>query len=436
MSKKAPRLRPFTADRDAPMITEAVGCSVRRGDGRWLLDAASGAINVNIGYRDQEVLDAIARSLRVRCFVHPDDDCPERGDLLALLRTDWLPDDHSEVFFACTGSEAMEAAIKIALHYQSAIGAPERRGFASLRASYHGAGLAVMQLAGQRKVSAALAARDTTVVRIANPECNACPLALQYPSCRMACLDDLRHELRASHKHGIAAVIAEPIGGTSVGVVVPPNGYWQEVASLCRSSGALLIFDEALTGFGRVGARFAAEQWGVTPDLLVAGKGLAAGYGVITAVSVRDEIADVLKDRRIGLMTATMAAQPAACAAAVAVLGILVRHRLMERATALGTRLHAHLNGLRRHDPVKDVRGLGLFWAVEWNVPTGLVPSEVRTAAVRACESRGVVVYPAGVESDRAVTVVAPPLVCSDDDIDTIGRVLSDAAAVDMQEIQ
>ncbi len=403
---------PFLHNAPPTAIRSALGCELTTDDG-VVLDAASGAVNVNVGYGRREVIDAMMRAAQALSYVHPEDGCEQRDRLVDKLRQDWLPSSHQDVFFTATGSESVEAAMRTALHYHWARGDTTRRDFISLELSYHGAGFGAMSISGQRRLPKALHNTASTVYRHPNPTCTDCTLGLSPQSCEFACLRKLDHVL-ASRGSAVAAIVAEPISGSSGGVVPPPKGFWSAIRQRCLQAGALLIFDETMTGYGRTGYRFASEYYNVTPDILAAGKGLAAGYANINAVSVTQEIANTLRTHDVTLMSATMAAQPAACAAALAVLDVIAKERLIERARVHERSIQETFTYWESLGLVRQARGRGLFWGLDLPISSHLSADESRSLITTICRDERIVVYPAGLESARSTVLFCPPLSVDD----------------------
>jgi adenosylmethionine-8-amino-7-oxononanoate aminotransferase len=215
---------------------------------------------------------------------------------------------------------------------------------------------------------------------------------------------------------------------------VPPDGYWPRLAEICRRHGVLLVADEVMTGFGRTGRRFAVDHWDVVPDLLVGGKGLAAGYAAIGGVYAREEVIAPLAERGEDVMYYTFAAHPAACAVADKVLEIVDREGLVERAAAMGEVLAERLSALRDHPHVAEVRGRGLLQAVEFvrdRASLEPFPAAQRfaTRVVVAGLRHGVFFYPGGAEPARDVICLGPPFTVTPQEIDHVVGVLEKSLA-------
>jgi adenosylmethionine-8-amino-7-oxononanoate aminotransferase len=237
--------------------------------------------------------------------------------------------------------------------------------------------------------------------------------------------------IEAEGPHTIAALVTECVTGSSGGAIVPPDGYLPGIRALCDEYGILLIVDEVMTGFGRTGAKFAADHWNLRADILVAGKGLASGYAGICGIYADPKVALPIIEAGFDVMFHTFAGIPSACAAADAVLTILEREDLVARATVLGARLNDRLQAhLGEHPHVAEVRGLGLLQAVEIVKDRDtLVPFEqsekITNRILMRGLSHGVFFYPGGTGTARDIICFGPPMVATDADIDMMASVLA-----------
>jgi hypothetical protein len=268
----------------------------------------------------------------------------------------------------------------------------------------------------------------------AAPFCYHCPLERTYPACAVACADDVEAVMEREGPGTVAAVIAEPVIGASAASAVPPPEYLPRVAEACRRHGVLLIADEVMSGFGRTGRWFAVDHDGVAPDIVTCGKGMTSGYAPVGAVLASDGVVDAVKGAGGFVHGFTFSHHPVTAAAALAVLDILERERLVERAAGLGPVLEGKLAPLRQRRHVGDVRGRGLMWGVELvedRAARKPFPRARRTAervAERAL-GLGLVVYPTtgihGLEGDALM--VAPPFVATEAELDEMAGLLAGA---------
>lgn len=227
----------------------------------------------------------------------------------------------------------------------------------------------------------------------------------------------------------VAAFVAEPIGGSTAGALTPPDGYWPRVMEICRRHGVLVIADEVMTGFGRTGRRFAVDHFGVVPDVLVGGKGLSGGYAPIGGLFARDEVLDPIAAAGDEVMFFTFGAHPASCAVADAVLEVMEREKLVERAAEMGDLLRRRLAPLSGHPNVAEVRGRGLLQAVELvRDRDGAEPfpaeAKVTGRVVATGLGHGVFFYPGGSGAARDVVCMGPPFVITPEEVELLVSVL------------
>jgi adenosylmethionine-8-amino-7-oxononanoate aminotransferase len=424
---------PLLPGRSAPLeIARAEGCWLETADGRRILDAAGGAIVASVGHGRAEVARAVAAALEEATYVVPPFATPHRVRLVERLRATWLPREITRCVFTSGGSESMDLALRVARQHFVARGETSRWKMIGRELSYHGTTLATLAVGGQTKRRRGLDPLFFPSPRIPAPYPLRCVLCRGEDACSLACADALEETILREGPETVAAFVAEPIGGSTAGALVPPPGWWPRVMEICRRYGVLVIADEVMCGFGRTGARFAVEHFGVVPDLLVAGKGLAAGYAPIGGVYAREDVVAPIAEAGMDVMFFTFSAHPASCAAAEAVLGILEREGLVERAAKMGELLARRLAPLAEHPHVAEVRGRGLLQAVELvRHKAGGEPfaagANVTGRVVGAGLRRGVFFYPGGCDPARDVLCLGPPLTISEEEIEIATRALAEA---------
>ena len=416
-----------------PTIVRAEGVHLYTDDGRKLLDAAGGAIVANVGHGRERVAARVAEVTRECTYVVPPWITPSRQSLVEALGRDWLPQNLSRIHITSGGSEAVEAAVKIALQYQAAIGRPERRKIITRSVSYHGTTVTTTALSGHPARKRGLEHALVTYPRVPTPYPLRCPLGPHHPDAGRYYVDNLRQTIEAEGPDLVAALIAEPITGSSGGALVPPEPYWEEVRRLCDEHGMLLILDEVMTGFGRTGRKFGYQHWNIAPDILVAGKGLAGGYAPLGGVYTSEQVGAALAEARLGVMFHTFGAHPAACAAATEVLAILTEENLVARAADKGAQLKARLEEtFAQHPRVAEVRGRGLLLAIEVvRDRASLTPypeaDDVSNRIVARALDKGVFFYGGGTGEVRDIVCLGPPFIIDDGHIETMVRVLAEA---------
>jgi adenosylmethionine-8-amino-7-oxononanoate aminotransferase len=409
------------------VIARAEGAWLYTEEGQAILDASGGAIVANVGHGRREVAEAYAREVERASYLIPPFATESRVRLVERLVARWLPAGLTRVAFTSGGSESVDAAIRIARAHHVAAGRVSRWKVIGRNLSYHGTTLATLAVGGHTKRRAGFEPWLVDLPKAPACYCWRCPLGKTYPGCRTACADEVEAAIVAAGPETVAAVIAEPIGGSTAGALVPPDEYWPKLAEICRRHGVLLIADEVMTGFGRTGKKFAVDHWGVTPDILVSGKGLTGGYAPMGGIFASEAVVAPIVERGQELMFFTYSAHPASCAAADRVLQIMEREALVARAAAMGEKLGKRLSRLLAHPNVGDVRGRGLLWAIELVADKATrepFPAQVGLTAkvVAAGISHGIFVYPGGVDPARDVITFGPPFTISEHEIELIGE--------------
>lgn len=410
------------------LVTRAQGSTFWTSDGRAYLDLASQMVATNLGHGNAAVIDAIARQAKALPYAAPGFATEARAELSAALGS-VLPEGLRRYFFSTSGTEANEAALKIA---RAVTG---RSKVLARYRSYHGATAASISVTGdpRRRASEAVQKVPGTVFA---PDCYCyrCPFGLTYPGCGIACAEYVDYQLE--HEGDVAAMIVEPVVGTN-GVIVPVPEYLPRLRAITRRHGVLLIADEVMTGWGRTGDWFASQRFGIVPDLLTTAKGITGAYVPLGLTATSAEVHDAFRDRYFP-HGHTYEAHPLTLAPAVAAIGEYRRLGLLEKSRRDGDYLLTRLREIAaRHPSVGDVRGVGLFAAVELvkdratRAPfnTGddklagrpLVAEEV----ARAMMAEGVYVM-----AWVSHLLVAPPLIISRDELDRGLAVLDRALAV------
>ncbi len=401
---------------------------IERAEGPWLytresrkiLDAGAGAVVVNIGQGREEVARVAAEEVAKVNYVLPVWSHPARERLTARLSR-WTPPGLNRFFFCSGGSEAVEMAVKFALMYHKVYGRPSKKKIISRWLSYHGNTLGALSVGGNRTRRADYEHVLFDWPHIDPPFCYRCPWNKTYPGCGIDCATALEKEIEKHGADSIAAFIAEPMMGATGGAVPPVKEYWPMIADICRRHNILLICDEVMTGLGRTGKRFAVDHWNLTPDIIIAAKGLTGGYMPMGMIAVDEKLVEQCENLRADFMFFTYSAHPLACAIADKVLEIMEREHLVERSAELGARLGAQLKEeLSGHSMVGDIRGAGLFWGIELvrdkstRTPYSSdlkVTSRVHAAAM----SRDLFVYPslgmAGPALGGDAVMITPPFI-------------------------
>jgi taurine--2-oxoglutarate transaminase len=337
-------------------IADAEGCYFIDGNGKRYLDFSSQLMCVNLGHKNRAVIEAIAAQARALPYIAPGYATDVRVELSQLL-LEVLPAGLEKFFFTTSGTEANEAAIKIARLFTG-----KTKILARYR-SYHGSTMASIAATGDpRRWPVEPAAKGQGVVFGPEVNCYKCPIKHQYPQCDIACADYLEHMIE--NESDVAAVLIEPVVGTN-GVLVPPPEYLPRLREICDRHDVLLIADEVMSGWGRTGEWFAVDNWGVKPDILVTAKGITSAYVPLGLCATTKRIADHFEDHMFA-HGHTYEAHPMTLAPAIATIHEMRRLHLIERAREMGSYVGERLKWLKeRHPSIGDVRGLGLFWAIE-----------------------------------------------------------------------
>jgi len=346
--------------RDYPLAVAADGCWIVDETGRRYLDAAGGAVVANLGHSLAEIADRVAAEIRTLGYVNGTQFTHVAVEELARELTSRLPGDLDFAYFLASGSEAIEAAVKLARQVWVERGRAGKWKVISRRPSYHGNTLAALSLSGREAYRQIFGPLLTDFPRIPAPD------SYRDPGGPGSTGEALEAAILAAGAETVSAFLAEPIGGSSSGAMVPPEDYWPRVVEVCRRHDVLLIADEVMCGMGRTGRWTAGEHFGLVPDILVLGKGLNAGAVPLSALVARRPIVETLAAGSGAFNHAqTYSHHPALCAAGLATLHILSRERLVERVAGLEPTFFGRLQTLRAHPWVGDVRGKGLLAAVE-----------------------------------------------------------------------
>ncbi|GLK75283.1 aspartate aminotransferase family protein [Methylopila jiangsuensis] len=419
---------PFTPNRQykaAPrMLVSAKDMHYRAADGHEVLDGAAGLWCVNAGHGREKIVEAVQRQVAELDFApafnmgHPK--AFEFASRLSALAPRGL--DH--VFFANSGSESVDTALKIALAYHRARGDAGRTRLIGRERAYHGVGFGGLSVGGMvaNRKAFGLGLNGVDHLRHTHdPARNAFSRGLPEHGAELA--DDLERLVALHDASTIAAVIVEPVSG-STGVLPPPKGYLERLRAICDRHGILLIFDEVITGFGRLGAAFASELFGVTPDIMTTAKAITNGVVPMGAAFASSKIYDAFMtgpEHVIELFHGyTYSGHPMACAAGLATLDIYQEEGLFERAAVMGARLADGLHALKGLPHVIDIRTVGLVGAVELE-PIDGAPSRRAYAAFARAFDDGLLLRTTG-----DTIALSPPLIISEAQVDELVGKLAD----------
>ena len=418
---------PFTSNRSfkqAPRLLSASrGMYYTSVDGRSILDGCAGLWCVNAGHCREQIVSAITEAASSLDFAPSFNMGHPLSFALATELAKLMPGDIDHVFFTNSGSEAVDSALKIVLAYWRSRGQPERVRFVGRQRAYHGVGFGGISVGGIPYNQSCL--RRATVAAGRSPAAHARDRGEFFtrgqPQHGANLADELENIVAQHGAETIAAVIVEPVAG-STGVLVPPVGYLERLRAICDKHGILLIFDEVITGFGRTGAAFGAQKFGVLPDMMTVAKGITNGAVPMGAVGVRREIYDTVVNAASGGIEFfhgyTYSGHPLASAAGLATLRVYREEGLFERAAELAPYWEEAVHSLRGLPHVVDIRNIGLVAGVELESREGK-PGARGLDAMIQCFNKGLLVRVTG-----DIVALSPPLIIEKGQIDHLIEVL------------
>ncbi len=420
---------PFTSNRafkaKPKLLVSAKGMYYTTQDGRQILDATSGLWCVNAGHGRETIVEAIQKQVAEMDFAPTFNMAHPLAFDFAHKLSGILPYDLKRVFFTNSGSESADTALKIALAYQKVRGQGSRTRLIGRERAYHGVGFGGISVGGMVKNRMYFGGGLPGVDHLPHTHGVAGNLFSQGEPEHGADLADNLERIVALHDAStIAAVIVEPVAG-STGVLVPPKGYLQRLRALCDKHDILLIFDEVITGFGRLGAAFGADYFGVRPDILCMAKGITNAAVPMGAVAVSNRIYDTfmqMSDTPIELFHGyTYTGHPLACAAGMATLDLYAREGLFQRAAELAPYWQAAVHSLRDAAHVIDIRNLGLIGGIELEPRPGAATARALEVFDR-CFDKGLLIRVTG-----DIIAMSPPLIVEKAQIDRIVETLREA---------
>ncbi|QCI11570.1 aspartate aminotransferase family protein [Pseudomonas putida] len=419
------------------IITGAEGIRLRDHEGRELIDAFAGLYCVNIGYGRTEVADAIHRQAQELAYYHTYVGHSTEA-IIELSRRiiDWAPAGMKKVYYGLSGSDANETQVKLVRYYNNILGRPRKKKIISRDRGYHGSGIMTGSLTGLPSFHQHF---DLPVEGVKHTVCphwyRQAPAGMDEQAFVQYCADALEQLILAEGPDTVAAFIGEPLMGTG-GIIVPPKGYWKAIQAVLERYDVLLIADEVVCAFGRLGSKMGSQRYDIRPDLITTAKGLTSAYAPLSAVIVGEKVWNVIEEgsQKAGPMGHgwTYSGHPICAAAALANLDILERENLTDNAEVVGGYLNLRMREtLEGHPLVGEVRGDGMLCAVEFmaerEARTPFDPAlKVGPQVSAACLERGMV---ARAMPHGDILGFAPPLVLDHKDADRIVAITK--AAVD-----
>ncbi len=422
--------------RDYPRIVRGDGCYLYDENGKRYLDAVGGAYVANLGHSNPEIADALAR--QARSFGYLSGTAFTHGPVeeLAAELAATLPGDLDKLYFLSSGSEAVEAALKLARQYWVESGKPGKHKIIALAPGYHGNTLLALSASAREHYKTMFREWLVDVHRVPASYPYRCRCRGQDPQCPVCSGAVLEDAIERLGSDTVAAFIAEPVGGSSTGASTPRPEYFHRIREICDRHRVLFIADEILCGAGRTGTWWAIEPYGVAPDIMTLGKGISGGYAPLSAVAAPERILDAIAGGSGDFLHAqTFSHHPVACAAGLAAVRYLKQHKLVERCAQLGVVLHQRLAPLKALPHVGDVRGRGLLAGIEFVEDKATRAPFPRTARFAetftdAALEAGLTVWPNvghadGVNGD--LVLVAPPFIITEGEIDEVVALLARA---------
>ena len=411
---KEHHLHPFTNHKDlhrkrSRIITRAEGVYIYDADGHKILDGMSGLWCVNAGYGRQELIDAATEQMRELPYYNNFFQCAHPPSIeLAAMLTDVSQPHLNHVFFAGSGSEANDTILRMVRTYWDLMGQPERHTIISRKNAYHGSTVAAASLGGMSPMHKQSGLPIPGIVHVEQPYWFGSDRTLSREEFGLAAAKSVEDKIREIGPEKVAAFIGEPIQGAG-GVIVPPDTYWPEVQRICDEYGILLISDEVITGFGRLGVWFGADYFDTRPDFMPFAKGVTSGYLPLGGVYVSDRVVETLIEQGGEFFHGyTYSGHPAACAVAIANLKLLRREKLIERVRDdIGPYLQAAWAQLEDHSLVAETRMVGLMGAFE------LVKSKEPVERFHEDQGVGTICRDLLIESGLCMRAVGDTIVCA-----------------------
>jgi adenosylmethionine-8-amino-7-oxononanoate aminotransferase len=436
---------------DLPMADRAEGIYLYDTTGKRYMDAIGGMFVCTIGHSVPEIADAMAEQTRRLSFANYVQFTNEPQERLADHIIQMAPPGMDRVFFVPSGSVANEVALQLAREYHVERGKPRKQKIISLWHNYYGMTVGALSMSGnlQTKRGMNMDPYFLGFPHIQPAYCYQCPFKHTYPSCNLFCADELARTIEQEGPESISAFIATPIVGGTGGAITPPSDYFARIREICDRYDILLIMDEVITGFGRLGTNFGIDHWQITPDIITVAKTLSSGYAAHGAVVVHKNIWDTFakgKRKRLTLLS-TFAGHPISCATSLAVQKYIAKHDLIAQCAARGDYLKTKLQALADQEPlIGDVRGKGLFLGIEFvqdretrrPFPRA---TQFMEKVVYAASQRGVIVsgrFGIGTRADGDHLSLSPPFIITEQECDELVEVLgaSIQQAKEMLDVQ
>ena len=412
------------------VITRGQGVRVFDQEGKSYLDLVAGMTRpVHVGYGRKEIAQAVYDQICELPYFTPMQFANPPAIKLAETLTEITPQTINQFTFVSGGSEAVEAAIKFARHYHYGKGDKKRYKVISRRGAYHGVTVGALQALGvvlpMRQIMEPLA---PGTIFIESPYCYRCPLHLTYPNCNLACARDMERMIQFEDPEQVSVFIGEPIQ-QGFGAYAPPQEYWKIIREICNTYGILLIIDEVICGFGRTGRWFGIDHFDIQPDILTMAKGISSGYVPLGAVGCTDEVMNPIE---VFQHLHTYGNHPVSCAAALKNIEIIKREKLIENSHKMGIYFLERLKTLEPHPIVGEVRGTGLWAAIDLTTDKNkrlLFPGDRMNRIIDRAKEKGLLIKTMGHALE-----FAPPLIIQKEEIDEAVKILDECLTEEEKE--
>ncbi|MBM3122383.1 MAG: aminotransferase class III-fold pyridoxal phosphate-dependent enzyme [Chloroflexi bacterium] len=434
--------------RPMPTAERAEGIYLYDTDGKRYIDGAAGSsVVVTIGHGVQSVADAMYAQMKKVSFAAPhvfsNQPLQDLGRVVASKAPGSMQ-DNCRAWFTCTGTDAIDDAMRVARQYFVATGQRSKTLFISRWQGFHGNNLAVTGMHGHTGRRRLYMGMNINSPHIPPAYCYRCPFEMRLPDCRLKCARTLETEIKQQGEENVAGFVAEPVVGAALGAVPAPDGYFQVIREICDKYNVLLIADEVMTAWGRIGHWFGIEAWGVTPDIIATAKGMTSGYTTLAATIAREEIWAAIEKTGVPFLAGhTMDLNPVSCAGALEVIRVVEQQDLVSRSRQVGAYLLDKLNELRTFDIIGDVRGKGLMCGFELVKdkatkepfpPANKASLRFQDEAMR----RGLVLFQCtgcveGTAGD--MVLVTPPLIITQEQVDEMSAILKETTRVVQHEL-
>jgi adenosylmethionine-8-amino-7-oxononanoate aminotransferase len=432
-----------------PVIDHAEGIYLYDTEGNRYIDGAAGSsVVVNIGHGVRSVTEAMYEQSKKVCFAAPHLFTNEAQIRLGQLVAEKAPGtmrNNCRTWLGTTGTDAVDSAVRLARQYFLAQGQPSKYAVVARWQGFHGNNIFVSGVHGHTFRRKSYFPMYVNMPHIPPAYCYRCPFEMTYPACKLKCARELETIIHQTGEENIAAFIAEPVVGAALGAVPAPEGYFEVIREICDKYNILMIVDEVMTGWGRVGYWFGIEHWGVTPDIIATAKGMSSGYTPMAATIAKEEIWQTVEDSKVPFLAGhTMNQNPVSCAGAVAAIQYVEDNNLLEKSRTTGAYLLSKLQELvNEFEMVCDARGLGLMCGIEFARDKGTkepFDPKLRVSGrfEMECLKRGLSLFMCtgcieGVAGD--MMLVTPPLVITPAQVDEMVGIMKDALSAMQPEL-